>query len=526
MARYRIRGPLMVAAPGPVPGRPDPPAEAARIDGIPHPRGRMPPPRPSAGIPGHRVPVTVAAPGPTPSFTCPTRTGRTRTLRSTRTRRAGGRAAGTRAAMMRSAVTPGGVIPSGATPGAGWLAAWTRNPPTRAPRDPGTRDRALPRRPGPATGPCPPPAPATGPRATPTLVNGSRVTRRPATAPCATQTPAGQAPATGPSRRRGLAATGPCARRVSRNLRLCRIPARDRSALPRLGPDQAGADRATAKGATTGRTGPGRTRAERTGAGQGRRRRPSAPDGPSWRWGELSGGRGTLIILAAAVIGTGVTVAMHHDPGYLLGGAIIVGTLAAALAVRTGRRLPAHPCPGAGLPGGCARRGAAPPAECRAVPFRARRQRDAVGRGRVRHDGRRHRAGRRGHRHPLADEPARGQPGTSRDREPEPLASDRPTSRTVFPSGPDTGSWRARPRRPGRTPGPSRRPGRGRRSPWRGASGPRGVTRPRRRSHFPGLKSPSRAHPGRGPGRRPGPIRRGRTLRHGPGRRRSARPAT
>ena len=39
-------------------------------------------------------------------------------------------------------------------------------------------------------------------------------------------------------------------------------------------------------------------------------------------------------MIAAAVLGTGVTVAMHHDPGYLLGGAVIAGTFVAALAVR------------------------------------------------------------------------------------------------------------------------------------------------------------------------------------------------
>ena len=72
--------------------------------------------------------------------------------------------------------------------------------------------------------------------------------------------------------------------------------------------------------------GPGR-------ASPGRRRRSSAA-GPSWRWGELSGGRGTLIVVAAAALGAGVTVAMHHDPGYLLGGAVIAGTFVAALAVR------------------------------------------------------------------------------------------------------------------------------------------------------------------------------------------------
>ena len=39
-------------------------------------------------------------------------------------------------------------------------------------------------------------------------------------------------------------------------------------------------------------------------------------------------------MLAAAVLGTGVTVGTHHDPGYLLGGAVIAGTFVAALAVR------------------------------------------------------------------------------------------------------------------------------------------------------------------------------------------------
>ncbi len=73
-------------------------------------------------------------------------------------------------------------------------------------------------------------------------------------------------------------------------------------------------------------SGPGRTR---TG-----RRRQSSPAGSSWRWGEMPGGRGTLIVLAVAVLGTGVTVAMRRDPGYLLGGTVVVGTFVAALAVR------------------------------------------------------------------------------------------------------------------------------------------------------------------------------------------------
>ena len=60
----------------------------------------------------------------------------------------------------------------------------------------------------------------------------------------------------------------------------------------------------------------------------------SAP-GPSRRWGGLSGWYGTLIVFAAAVIGTVATVATHRNPGQLLGGAIVVGTLVAALAVRS-----------------------------------------------------------------------------------------------------------------------------------------------------------------------------------------------
>jgi hypothetical protein len=60
----------------------------------------------------------------------------------------------------------------------------------------------------------------------------------------------------------------------------------------------------------------------------------SAP-GPSRRWGRLSGWYGTLIVFAAAGIGTVATVAMHRNPGQLLGGSIVVGTLVAALAVRS-----------------------------------------------------------------------------------------------------------------------------------------------------------------------------------------------
>ncbi len=54
----------------------------------------------------------------------------------------------------------------------------------------------------------------------------------------------------------------------------------------------------------------------------------------SWRWGELSGGRGTLIVVAAAVLGAIVTVVTKRDPGSLLGWLIVAGTAIAGFAVR------------------------------------------------------------------------------------------------------------------------------------------------------------------------------------------------
>ncbi len=48
----------------------------------------------------------------------------------------------------------------------------------------------------------------------------------------------------------------------------------------------------------------------------------------------MPGGRGALIVIAAAVSGTAATVGTHRAPGYLLGGFVVAGTLIAALAVR------------------------------------------------------------------------------------------------------------------------------------------------------------------------------------------------
>src|SRR6201996_3122978 len=57
--------------------------------------------------------------------------------------------------------------------------------------------------------------------------------------------------------------------------------------------------------------------------------RPRAGQGPapSWRWGDMSGGRGLLIVVAAALVGAIVTVVTKTDPGGLLGWCIVVGTL-------------------------------------------------------------------------------------------------------------------------------------------------------------------------------------------------------
>ena len=54
----------------------------------------------------------------------------------------------------------------------------------------------------------------------------------------------------------------------------------------------------------------------------------------SWRWGELSGGLGLGIVVIVAAVGAVVSVVTKHEPGTLLGGFVVAGALAAALAVR------------------------------------------------------------------------------------------------------------------------------------------------------------------------------------------------
>ena len=75
---------------------------------------------------------------------------------------------------------------------------------------------------------------------------------------------------------------------------------------------------------------------ERPPGGRADRRRagPDPQPAPSWRWGELSGGRGVLVVVAAAVLGAIATVVAKRDPGSPLGWFIVAGTLIAGLAVR------------------------------------------------------------------------------------------------------------------------------------------------------------------------------------------------
>ena len=236
--------------------------------------------------------------------------------------------------------------------------------------------------------------------------------------------------------------------------------------------------------------GPGR-------ASPGRRR------SASWRWGELSGGRGTLIVLAAAVLGTGVTVAMHHDPGYLLGGAVIAGTFVAALAVRREAVYQLIPVPaltylvGALTAGLIHERSAVPSPTGLAVGatqwvaggFLTMAAATAVAAAITvirwlinRHAG------------------ASGTPPR-----PEPLAADRPTSRSGSPSGPEADPWVAPRPRPLPQPTTAPRPEPSSR-PRPGEPAPRGRGASRREPPPPADPySRRRSAPWPEPPSRPGP---------------------
>ena len=175
--------------------------------------------------------------------------------------------------------------------------------------------------------------------------------------------------------------------------------------------------------------------------GAGRRRRAPAAERPSWRWGQMAGARGALIVIAAAVIGTAATAGTHHAPGYLLGGCVVAGTLAAALAVRPRAVYLLIPVPAlaylmGALTAGLIHQRSAGPGSSGLTVSVAQWFADgfvtmvaatalAAAIAIIRWLG--HRNAR----------PAAAPP------EPEPVFPARPTSRTVYPSGPDSASWAA-----------------------------------------------------------------------------------
>ena len=459
----------MMARPGPIPGRPDAPVTAGRRHGIPSLRDRTLLPDPSGRIadrPGG--PAMAASPVLIPSLTRPVRTGPLRARPSTRLSQAHSRtvptrAAGTWAGVRRAAGTPLG---------------------RPEPDDRGRRTLA----PSPVTGPAGPPA---GPPLSP--MAGPGTTRAPAIGVSVTQVPASRAR----SIRSGVYQTpmsGTCAPRPSGRPGWPRPRSLDwdHARTEQIGPEQI-------EPRPQGSRPQGSRRASR-----GRRRRSSAA-GPSWRWGGLSGGRGTLIVLAAAVLGTGVTVGMHHDPGYLLGGAVIAGTFVAALAVRREAVHQLIPVPalaylvGALTAGLMHEQSAAPSRAGLAVSatqwvaggFVTMAAATAVAAAItvIRWLMNRHAA--------ASGTPAR----------PEPLAADQLTSR----SGSFSGPGRIRGSRPGpghcRSPGPRHAPNRpsgpGRRSPRPAAGGRRGVSLRRRRTHIRGAGQHRGRNLLRGPVRRP-----------------------
>ena len=67
-----------------------------------------------------------------------------------------------------------------------------------------------------------------------------------------------------------------------------------------------------------------------------RREKPDGQPGPAslGRWGSLQGGLGVFIIVGSTAIGAIATMVTGSVPGFLLGVFVIIGTVAAALAVR------------------------------------------------------------------------------------------------------------------------------------------------------------------------------------------------
>ena len=62
--------------------------------------------------------------------------------------------------------------------------------------------------------------------------------------------------------------------------------------------------------------------------------RPPGSAGSPRQWGSLQGGLGVCLIVASTALGAIVTMVTGHAPGLLLGAFVVIGTIAAALAVR------------------------------------------------------------------------------------------------------------------------------------------------------------------------------------------------
>jgi hypothetical protein len=107
------------------------------------------------------------------------------------------------------------------------------------------------------------------------------------------------------------------------------------SAVPMSGPRPAGAGNRRSDPVDRGagrRPEPGR--APLAGRDRPEGGEPEARPARTWRWGRMSGLQGSGILVVAAALGALVTVATKHDPGPLLGGFVVAGTVAAGFAVR------------------------------------------------------------------------------------------------------------------------------------------------------------------------------------------------
>lgn len=78
--------------------------------------------------------------------------------------------------------------------------------------------------------------------------------------------------------------------------------------------------------------------------GEPTRQRPSTSDGPA-RWGQLPWGRGIVLVAGAAGLGALLTIVIGSDPGFLLGVLVVLGTVAASLAVDPRRAYLIIPAP-------------------------------------------------------------------------------------------------------------------------------------------------------------------------------------